>query len=207
MENPEKAEVKEPVKEEQVQATPEQATPAVSPEVEERRKEIERILLHGNKKDFHDRKNFGFLRKLLPKVLAEVDPATGVAARRNKGTSFFDPVAKKPVRPGQSVWTVQGYDLGLDNISSEALVLAAENQAIRKLVSPNEISNTKFVGGGNLSKKSLSALAGLKAKLESAPKSKPKPQHKDKPNKKKASAKPKVEKPKAQVIVPKAAED
>lgn len=139
-------------------------------EVEERKKEVERILLHGSKKDFHDRKNFGFLRKLLPKVIADVEPSTGVAARRSKGTSFFDPIAKRPVRPGQSVWTVQGYDLGLDNISSEALVLAVEsNPAIKKLVSPNEVTNAKFVGGGNLSKKSLKALAGLKAKLESSP--------------------------------------
>lgn len=186
-----------------IQDAPEQ--PSVSPEVETRKNEIERILLHGNKKDFHDRKNFGFLRKLLPKVLAEVDPLTGVATRRNKGTSFFDPVAKKPVKPGLTVWTAQGYDLGLDDISAEALVLAAENPAIRKLVSPNEISTAKFIGGGNFSKKSLNALAGLKAKMESAPKS-PKPKQTPKP-KKKYPPKPKVEKPKVKVIVPKAEEN
>jgi len=199
-------EVKEP-KEGQVQVTPEQNAPNGDNEVEKRRTEIERILLYGDRNNFHDRKNFGFLRKMLPKVIAGVEPITGVAARRNKGTSFFDPVAKKPVRPGQSVWTVPGYDLGLDNISAEALVLASERIAIRKLVSPNEISNTKFIGGGNLSKKSLSALEGLKAKLESSPKPNLKQQHKDKPKKKAAPTKPKAKKPKAKVIVPKVAED
>lgn len=183
---------------------------ALDPEVETRKKEIERVLLHGNKKDFHDRKNYGFLRKLLPKIIAEVDPTTGVAARRNKGTSFFDPIAKKPVKPGQTVWTVQGYDLGLDDVSAEALVRSVENPAIRKLVSPNEISTAKFVGGGNFSKKSMNALAGLKAKLEAEPPKNEKPKQKPKPKnaaliKRGAKPKSKVEKPKAKVIVPKAA--
>lgn len=204
MENTNKAEVKEDLKQTSEQPAPEPQN-ASNQEVETRKKEIERILLHGNKKDFHDRKNFGFLRKLLPKVLAEVDPLTGVATRRSKGTSFFDPVAKKPVKPGLTVWTAQGYDLGLDDLSAEALVLAAENPAIRKLVSPNEISTAKFVGGGNFSKKSLNALAGLKAKMESAPKP-PKPKQAPKP-KKKYPPKPKVEKPKVKVIVPKAEEN
>lgn len=205
MENTKEAEVKEDLKQTSEQAAPEPKN-VPNQEVETRTQEIRRILLHGNKKDFHDRKNFGFLRKLLLKVIAGVDPITGVATRRNKGTSFFDPVAKKPVKPGHTVWTVQGYDLGLDDLSAEALVLAAESPAIQKLVSPNEISNAKFIGGGNLSKKSLNALAGLKAKMESAPKPS-KPKQAPKPKKKKYPPKPKVEKPKAQVIIPKTEEN
>lgn len=195
---------------EQTTPTEEKVVQPVDPEVEARTKEIERVLLKGNKKDFHDRKNYGFLRKLLPKIVAEVEPTTGVAARRNKGTSFFDPIAKKPVKPGQTVWTVQGYDLGLDNVSAEALVRSLDNPAIRKLVSPNDVSTAKFVGGGNFSKKSMNALAGLKAKLEAEPQKQNKPKQKPKPKnaatliRRSAKPKPKVEKPKAKVIVPKA---
>jgi len=195
------------LKGEQTVPAEEKVVQAVDPEVKIRVKEIERILLHGDKKDFHDRKNFGFLRKLLPKIIAEIEPTTGVSARRNKGTSFFDPIAKKPVKPGYTVWTVQGYDLGLDNISAEALIRSAGNPAIRKLISPNEISSAKFVGGGNFSKKSMNALAGLKAKLEAEP---PKPKKLKQAQKSKNSAKhttkpkPKTEKPRAKVIVPKA---
>jgi hypothetical protein len=181
----------------------------VNQEVETRVKEIKRILLNGDKTNFHDRKNFGFLRKLLPKVLAEVEPMTGVSSRKKtKGTTFFDPIAKKPVRPGLSVWTVQGYDLGLDNTSSEALVAACDDPAIKKLVKPNEINETKFNGGGNFSKQSKGALEGLKARLEedrNKPKQKPNQYKGNKPRFDKNRSKPRADKPKAKVIVPKAA--
>ena len=144
--------------------------------------EAERIMFEGKKDDFHDRKNFAFLRSIMIWIAAGKEPLIQVAKEDVKA---YDPLAKRRIKSGSKFYySLQHKGVGLTETSYEALDIivklhqvelqeglaegkepSANFKKLLHILDKKKIVEKSF-SVGNMSKQNMNALLQLKQKLE-----------------------------------------